>query len=77
MERAQQRAVEAARTGAEVSALRCDHCGRFIADADFRDGRAFQVQITPDSAVSHESWETAHEDCCPCPVVQASLAEPK
>jgi hypothetical protein len=36
---------------------RCDVCGRFIALVDFNHGAARRL-IYPDSALTHETWET-------------------
>jgi hypothetical protein len=38
-------------------ALRCDHCGRFIALEDFASG-ATRRMVTPDSDRSREEYET-------------------
>ena len=38
--------------------IRCDHCGRFIGHNDIVSGAAISVMLTPDSAVSYETWKT-------------------
>ena len=42
---------------------RCFYCGKFIAYEEFTNGKADNVMILPDSAVSYETWEAYHLDC--------------
>ena len=43
--------------------IRCTFCGRFIAYADFDDGRAMGHQVTPDSEFTSEVFEYWHRGC--------------
>ena len=51
-----------------TNALKCDGCGKFIADAEFERG-AKRTLITPDSALTFEEWETL---CAKCNTPQES-----
>ena len=42
---------------------RCVYCGKFIAYEEFANGKADNVMILPDSALSYETWEAYHLDC--------------
>jgi len=46
--------------------IQCDYCGRFIGYKDIVSGAAISVMLTPDSAVSYETWKTL------CPVHAAA-----
>ena len=37
---------------------RCDECGRFISYHDFFVGSATHTEITPESLLTFETWET-------------------
>ncbi len=43
--------------------LRCDYCGRFISDADFRSRRARRYMSEPDSQFGPETYSTFHVAC--------------
>lgn len=46
----------------EKFSLRCDNCGKFIAERDFDHG-ALRRLIQPDSGVGIEDWETLCIKC--------------
>lgn len=45
--------------------LKCDRCGKFVGYGDIVAGVAKNVMLTPDSAVSGETWETLCWRCMP------------
>lgn len=43
--------------------FKCDDCGHFIAFNDILTGTAIHRIVTPESLVTHESFETLCKDC--------------
>jgi len=43
--------------------IKCDWCGKFIPNKDLKSGKAYNIMITPDSAVSSETYESKCRDC--------------
>ena len=43
--------------------LKCTYCGKFVAYEDIAVGWATHIMVTPESAVSYETWVTECKKC--------------